>query len=197
MPLTQIYIYYVFIIKRCPEYILLYVIIYSTFSVCKAFVMSHSVLPWRTGVSLIITISYTHLMMSPDLLFDKIKECMFVCARACVFVCDSQPAPTLSSQCFLASNLHRGNCSISTGFMHFEICILLCHFCLFWRFSNKTGEMSPRVYVHSFKTAFSHLAAGFCQSMCKTSAAKTIKIYEEVLGALKKSCCCLCEPPFE
>lgn len=25
----------------------------------------------------------------------------------------------------------QGGCSISTGYMHFEICILLCHFCLF------------------------------------------------------------------
>lgn len=37
----------------------------------------------------------------------------------------------------------QGGCSISTGYMRFEICILLCHFCLFWRFSNKTAQMSP------------------------------------------------------
>lgn len=33
------------------------------------------------------------------------------------------------------------------AYMHFEICTLLCHFCLFWRFSNKIGEMSPRTFI--------------------------------------------------
>lgn len=64
-----------------------------------------------------------------------------ICVRVCIL---TSTCPIITND-FLARDLHRGNCSISTGYMHFEICILLCHFCLFWIFSNKIGETSPRV----------------------------------------------------
>lgn len=75
--------------------------------------------------------------------------------EACVCILTST-CPIITND-FLARDLHRGNCSISTGYMHFEICILLCHFCLFWIFSNKIGETSSRV------SAFV-VASGVCLS---------------------------------
>lgn len=80
----------------------------------------------------------------------------------------THPHPRLS-QLFSNKVIQRGGgqggCSISTGYMRFEICILLCHFCLFWRFSNKMDEMSPFIWTPPW-------LAGLCQNVaihCVTS----------------------------
>lgn len=76
-----------------------------------------------------------------------VRLCLRVCVcvmYVCIYVYIDQHLPNYHNN-FLVRDLHRGNCSISTGYMHFEICILLCHFCLFWIFSNKIGETSPHM----------------------------------------------------
>lgn len=91
-----------------------------------------------------LSLQLTHIIYLMSLDFKMTTSCTCFQTKD---VCVCPPAPAELSQWFSSKKEEVtrgwGDCSISTGYMHFEICILLCHFVYFEDFPIKKDEMSP------------------------------------------------------